>query len=366
MASVVFDKVSKTYPSGHKAVSDVSFSIAEHEFFVIVGPSGCGKSTLLRMVAGLEDISAGVINIGNRVINTLPPGRRNVSMVFQNYALFPHMSVFDNIAFGLKIRRVPKKQINTMVKDTADILGLSGVLTKRPKELSGGQRQRVALGRAIVRKPDVFLFDEPLSNLDAKLRAEMRTELMRIHTEFNTTALYVTHDQVEAMTLGDRICVLKDGMIQQIDTAENIYNKPANLFVGTFLGSPQMNVFKGTLIQKQGSPACRTGSTLLPFPTSIKNMPGQEGDTVFTGIRPEAMSLSPLPGTSAEIQGVVDMVEMIGGEALVHFTFENSRVTARTPAAGRPARGDTVRFFADPEALHVFDKTEKSVLAEQK
>ena len=288
MAEVILKNVCKIYEGGVKAVNSVSIDIHDKEFMVLVGPSGCGKSTTLRMIAGLEEISDGEIKIGERVVNDVPPKDRDIAMVFQNYALYPHMTVYENLAFGLKLRKFPKAEIDKRVKEAADILGIGDYLDRKPKALSGGQRQRVAVGRAIVRKPAVFLFDEPLSNLDAKMRVQMRAEINKLHTRLGTTMIYVTHDQIEAMTMGDRICVMKDGVIQQIDTPLNIYDKPANTFVAGFIGTPPMNIFKGTLVNEGGKFVFKSGpiSVALPADRNIA-IESYAGKDILFGIRPE-------------------------------------------------------------------------------
>src|SRR5215204_2622934 len=263
MAGVTFDDVAKVYPDGTRAVNDLDLEIEDGEFMVLVGPSGCGKSTALRMVAGLEDISEGVLRIGDRVVNHVPPRDRDIAMVFQSYALYPHLSVYDNIAFGLKLKKLPKAEIDTRVKEAARTLGLEEYLGRKPRALSGGQRQRVAMGRAIVREPQAFLMDEPLSNLDAKLRVQMRAEIRRIQTNLGVTTIFVTHDQTEAMTMGDRVAVMKKGHLQQVDTPQSLYDRPTNLFVGGFIGSPAMNMVEATLERQDGDLIARFGSSVL-------------------------------------------------------------------------------------------------------
>ncbi|MBI1337673.1 MAG: sn-glycerol-3-phosphate ABC transporter ATP-binding protein UgpC [Phycisphaera sp.] len=291
MARVVLKDVVKIYPGDVKAVDHFNLDIADREFVVFVGPSGCGKSTTLRMVAGLEEISGGTITIGDRVVNDVPPKDRDIAMVFQNYALYPHMSVYKNMAFGLKLRKVPKAEIDRKVRHAAKVLGIEHLLERKPKALSGGQRQRVAVGRAIVRDPACFLFDEPLSNLDAKLRVETRAELKRLHLDLQTTTIYVTHDQEEAMTLGDRVVVMKDGVIQQCDPPLEIYRHPVNRFVASFVGTPPMNFFTGSIIQKDGSLFFDEGSQLLAVPDWAKDeLQGKVGSPVVMGVRPEAFS----------------------------------------------------------------------------
>ncbi|MDE6001416.1 MAG: sn-glycerol-3-phosphate ABC transporter ATP-binding protein UgpC, partial [Clostridia bacterium] len=298
MANVSLKHIYKVYPNGTKAVNDFNMDIKDKEFIVFVGPSGCGKSTTLRMIAGLEDISAGELKIGDLIVNDMEPKDRDIAMVFQNYALYPHMTVYDNIAFGLRLRKLPKDEIHNKVVEAAEILGITEYLNKKPKEMSGGQRQRVALGRAIVREPKVMLLDEPLSNLDAKLRTQMRAEISKLHAKLQTTFIYVTHDQVEAMTMGTRIVVMKDGFVQQIDTPKNLYNYPANKFVAGFIGTPQMNFFEGTLLKKGdkvfiGFDASDSKIT-VPYPMLYKAKPAYlDGKTkVYIGLRPEDISLA--------------------------------------------------------------------------
>src|SRR5437764_477250 len=293
MAAITFDNVSKTYGDGFRAVSDLNLDVQDGEFVVFVGPSGCGKTTALRMIAGLEEVSEGDIRIGDRVVNNLPPGDRDVAMVFQNYALYPHMTVAENIGFALKLRKVPKKEAKKRIAETASIIGLTDHLDRKPKQLSGGQRQRVAMGRAIVRQPQVFLMDEPLSNLDAKLRVQMRAEISRIQRQLNVTTVYVTHDQVEAMTMGDRVAVLRRGVLQQFDAPQLLYERPANLFVASFIGSPAMNMVEATLDRNGDDIVCRLGSASFTLPADVvKQRPGLAnhlGKTIAVGIRPEAL-----------------------------------------------------------------------------
>ncbi len=290
MASLSLKNVCKVYPNGFEAVKDFNLEIADQEFIIFVGPSGCGKSTTLRMIAGLEDISSGELKIGDRIVNDVEPKDRDIAMVFQNYALYPHMSVYDNMAFGLKLRKVPKDEIDKMVKDAAKILDLTPLLDRKPKALSGGQRQRVAMGRAIVRNPKVFLMDEPLSNLDAKLRVQMRVEISKLHQRLGTTIIYVTHDQTEAMTLGTRIVVMKDGVIQQVDTPQNLYEKPQNLFVAGFMGSPQMNFLDATVEVNGDVASLKIAGHSIPLPPAKSKKlidGGYDGKVVTFGIRPE-------------------------------------------------------------------------------
>ena len=346
MGSITLRKVEKTYGFGSKAVKvihGVDVEIADGEFVVIVGPSGCGKSTLLRMVAGLEEITAGEIDIGGRVVNRLEPAERDIAMVFQNYALYPHMSVYDNMAYGLKIAKVPKAEIEQRVQKAAKILELGGLLERKPRELSGGQRQRVAMGRAIVRQPQVFLFDEPLSNLDAKLRAQTRLEIQKLHAELGVTSLFVTHDQVEAMTLAERMIVMNAGVMEQIGTPEDVYARPASTFVAGFIGSPPMNLLSG---RADGSRFTAGGQT-LGLPVSCP----RQGELVL-GIRPEHTALGPDTGWPA----VVEMVEMLGAERLVHCRLGSELFTVRMEGTrSATKRGDQVRLEASPEHVHWFD-----------
>jgi multiple sugar transport system ATP-binding protein len=329
VAEIVMDDVSKVYPDGTTAVSDLSLDIEDAEFIVLVGPSGCGKTTALRMVAGLESISHGTIRIGDTVINSVPPKERDIAMVFQNYALYPHMSVYDNMAFGLKLRKLPKEEINRRVRDAAGILGLDELLDRKPKALSGGQRQRVAMGRAIVREPKAFLMDEPLSNLDAKLRVQMRSEISRIQHELNVTTIYVTHDQVEAMTMGDRVAVIRKGMLQQIDTPQYLYDHPQNLFVAGFIGSPAMNMVEATLARTDGTASVAFADVHLAIPDDVfgarPELKGYEGRQVILGIRPEDMedaSLVSEAPADRRIRSEVILREALGADVLAHFMIK--------------------------------------------
>jgi multiple sugar transport system ATP-binding protein len=330
MAEIVLDHVSKVYGAGGpSAVSDLTLSIEDGEFIVLVGPSGCGKTTALRMVAGLESITDGTISIGDHVVNTVPPKERDIAMVFQNYALYPHMSVYDNMAFGLKLRKLPKDQIDRRVREAAKILGLEEFLERKPKALSGGQRQRVAMGRAIVREPKAFLMDEPLSNLDAKLRVQMRSEIARIQHDLSTTTLYVTHDQVEAMTMGDRVAVLRKGLLQQVDSPQYLYDHPNNLFVAGFIGSPAMNMVEGMLARSNGSFVTEFGGYRLAVPDDVfgsrPELKGYEGKQVIVGIRPEDMEDAELvPDAPADhrFSSSVLLREALGADVLVHFMIK--------------------------------------------
>jgi len=329
MAPVSFTKVGKLYRDGTRAVSDFSLDVADGEFMVFVGPSGCGKTTALRMVAGLEDITEGEIRIGGRVVNALHPRKRDVAMVFQNYALYPHMTVYKNIAFALKVRKTPPEEIKRRVEEAARILGLSGELKRKPAQLSGGQRQRVAMGRAIVRDPQVFLMDEPLSNLDAKLRVQMRAEIARIQRELGATTIYVTHDQIEAMTMGDRVAVLRKGELQQVDPPQRLYERPANLFVASFIGSPEMNLVEARLERADGGLACRVGGQVLGVPAElVQARPALDryvGETIGLGIRPEELQDAALTGDQhpdRRLRGKVMTIELLGSELLAHVEIE--------------------------------------------
>ncbi len=371
MAGVKFEHVYKRYGQTVDVIRDLNLQILDQEFLVLVGPSGCGKSTALRMIAGLEDISDGELFIGDRLVNDVAPKDRDIAMVFQNYALYPHMSVYDNMAFGLKLRHTAKSQIDSRVQQAADILGLTSYLRRKPKELSGGQRQRVALGRAIVREPQVFLMDEPLSNLDAKLRVQMRAEIARLHLRIRTTTVYVTHDQVEAMTMGDRIAVLNAGVIQQLGTPQELYDTPANLFVAGFIGSPAMNFFAARL-QRDGERAVmRVGEGAEARRLVLTGQPAErllghataEGREVVLGIRPEDMRAGE-GAVDTTLIGRVDVVEHLGNEQLVHLQVpgvlipegaETRAVTARLDPDVAIRPGDRVTLTVDTSKVHVFD-----------
>ncbi len=346
MAKVSFRRITKSY-ANLEVIHGVDMDVADGEFIVIVGPSGCGKSTLLRMVAGLEPITGGEIVIGERVVNTLEPKDRDIAMVFQNYALYPHMSVFDNMAYGLKIRRLPKADIEKRVQRAAEILELKPLLERKPRQLSGGQRQRVAMGRAIVREPAVFLFDEPLSNLDAKLRVQMRFEIQKLHRRLSTTSLYVTHDQVEAMTLAHRMIVMNAGRAEQIGTPMEVYENPQTLFVAGFIGSPAMNFIRG-----KGS---GNGAIALDNGGSVKTSTAraEAGRAITVGIRPE--HLLPANGADAFVTGNVEMVEQLGADTLVHIAHGNDVVIARLPHGVQPEVGSQFSVSADPSRVFLFD-----------
>ncbi|MCC6361060.1 MAG: ATP-binding cassette domain-containing protein [Phycisphaerales bacterium] len=376
MAQVALDKVSKVYPGGIRAVDAVSLNIADREFVVLVGPSGCGKSTTLRMVAGLEDISEGTISIGPRVVNDVEPKDRNIAMVFQNYALYPHMTVYRNMAFGLMLRRrhgfwdnplfallapgkyaaakTERQAIDTRVRDAAKMLGIEPLLNRRPKELSGGQRQRVAVGRAIVREPQAFLFDEPLSNLDAKLRVEMRAEIKRLHRRVQTTTIYVTHDQEEAMTLGDRVVVMKDGVIHQVATPFEVYEHPVNRFVAGFVGTPPMNFVEGRL-QAEGGELIFTGGEcrLAISPRQREKLANQSGKEVTLGIRPEM--LHPGEAAGATFKASVGVVEPLGDRVDLHLsTPKHPHLVCRVDARSAVKEGSAATFRVDMDRVHVF------------
>ena len=353
MATVTIRALNKKYDNGYHAVKDVDLEIRDKEFVVLVGPSGCGKTTTLRMVAGLEEVTSGEIRIGEQVVNNLPPMDRNIAMVFQNYALYPHKTVFDNMAFGLKMRGYPKAEIAQRVREAAGLLDIEPLLERKPRQLSGGQRQRVAVGRAIVRHPQVFLFDEPLSNLDAKLRVQMRVELKRLHERLETTAIYVTHDQVEAMTLGDRVVVMKDGRVQQIGAPLELYGQPANKFVAGFIGSPAMN-FVAVAISSDGRWAEAEGLR-LQVPERLR---AQGGRKLTLGVRPEALQLAngvDAGGSERGFVSKVDVMEPLGNEILLNFRAGGAPMVARVDPGARVKAHESVRFAVDPERLHFFD-----------
>ncbi len=362
MAGLSLQHIYKRYPNGFEAVKDFNLEIEDKEFIIFVGPSGCGKSTTLRMVAGLEEISEGTLKIGDRVVNDVEPKDRDIAMVFQNYALYPHMTVYDNMAFGLKLRKVPKDQIDKMVKEAAKILDLDKLLDRKPKALSGGQRQRVAMGRAIVRDPKVFLMDEPLSNLDAKLRVQMRIEISKLHQRLGATIIYVTHDQTEAMTLGTRIVVMKDGVVQQVDSPQNLYNNPGNLFVAGFIGSPQMNFLDAKVEVKGNDVILHVGSfpiKLAPAKAKALIDGGYAGKTVVMGIRPEDVHDSPdflAKSPETVVEATIRVYELLGAEVFLYFDVENFPMTARVNPATTARTGSVVKFALDAEKIHVFDK----------
>ena len=362
MASLSLKNICKVYPNGFEAVKDFNLEVEDQEFIIFVGPSGCGKSTTLRMIAGLEEISSGELKIDGRVVNDVEPKDRDIAKVFQNYALYPHMTVFDNMAFGLKLRKVPKDEIKKKVEEAAKILDLEKLLDRKPKALSGGQRQRVAMGRAIVRNPKVFLMDEPLSNLDAKLRVQMRSEIASLHNRLKATIIYVTHDQTEAMTIGTRIVVLKDGVIMQVDSPQKLYNEPNNLFVAGFIGSPQMN-FIDAVCKVEGERVTlnfEKTSVVLP-PAKAKKLidGGYNGKTVVMGIRPEDIGDSQI-----EIEAHKDAVfetdvtgyELLGSEVLLYFNVAGTAMTAKVDSRTTARMGDHITLAIDPEKIHCFDK----------
>jgi multiple sugar transport system ATP-binding protein len=390
LAGVGFEDVAKVYPDGTRAVNDLDLAIEDGEFMVLVGPSGCGKTTALRMVAGLEDISEGVIRIGERVVNHVPPRDRDIAMVFQSYALYPHLSVYDNIAFGLRLKKMPKDEIDRRVQDAARVLGLDPLLKRKPRALSGGQRQRVAMGRAIVRQPQAFLMDEPLSNLDAKLRVQMRAEIARLQNDLGVTTIYVTHDQVEAMTMGDRVAVMRKGELQQVAAPQELYDRPLNLFVGGFIGSPAMNVLEATLERADGGLAAVAGDQRIGLGDETLSvrpaLRSFEGKPVILGIRPEDLEDAALEEAASDqhLQGVVELTEALGSEVMVHFRIdatpattdetrelaedagatdledgvlagEGATLVGRFGARSRVKAGDQAKVAVDTRALHFFD-----------
>ena len=393
VAGIVLEDVTKVYGDGTTAVSDLNLDVRDGEFIVLVGPSGCGKTTALRMVAGLEGISEGTIRIGDRVVNTVPPKERDIAMVFQNYALYPHMSVYDNMAFGLRLRKLSKTEIDRRVREAAEILGLEEYLQRKPKALSGGQRQRVAMGRAIVREPKAFLMDEPLSNLDAKLRVQMRTEIARIQHDLQTTTIYVTHDQVEAMTMGDRVAVIRRGVLQQIDTPQFLYDHPCNVFVGGFIGSPAMNMVEATFRRTDGGGSVTFGGQTLELTGEVISahpaLADADGGQVIVGLRPEDMADAALGGDAppgTRIRSEVVLAEALGADVLVHFMVDaptvvtedvrdladdvgqealqavelgaragRSKFVARLSPRTEAAKGRQIELAVDVGRLHFFD-----------
>lgn len=366
MARLNLKKVEKIYPNGFKAVHGVDLEVRDGEFMVFVGPSGCAKSTLLRMIAGLESISGGELYIGDKLVNDLAPKQRGIAMVFQNYALYPHKTVYENLAFGLRLAGTPKAELEQRVRHAAKLLEMEHLLERYPKQLSGGQAQRVAVGRAIVKKPEVFLFDEPLSNLDAKLRAAMRVRLTELHRTLResgqpATVVYVTHDQVEAMTMGERICVLKDGVIQQVDTPTALYDHPANAFVASFIGSPEMNIVSAQLVADRGALTIQLGGQTLSLPNAKATaLNGRVGAVQF-GLRPEHISAAVrLQGDSVPVQGVLRFTEHMGSEVFVHFNVGELALSARVPADQLQGldgknRGDAHEFHVQLQRCHLFD-----------
>ena len=351
MSSITLSNVSKVFSDGYKAVDNFDLTIPDKEFVVLVGPSGCGKSTTLRMIAGLETVSSGEIYIADRPVNNVQPKDRDIAMVFQSYALYPDKTVYKNIAFSLERRKVPKKEIDSRVRDAAKILHIEHLLDRKPKALSGGQRQRVALGRAIVRNPAVFLFDEPLSNLDAKLRTQMRTEISLLHKRLGTTFIYVTHDQTEAMTMGDRIVVMDSGVIQQTDTPENLYRKPANIFVASFIGSPSMNFLEGTLERDEKGFYLRVGSDIIPTDKITLAMENHIGEKVKIGIRPEDITVE-TKGDS--LRGILKVQENLGSEAYIYIEYGDTLITAKSPHIIQKESGEETVFGIKISKIHIF------------
>ena len=362
MAGLSLRNINKVYPNGFHAVKDFNLEIEDKEFIIFVGPSGCGKTTTLRMIAGLEEISTGDLEIDGKRMNDVEPKDRDIAMVFQNYALYPHMTVYDNMAFGLKLRKVPKDEIDKMVREAAKILDLEALLDRKPKALSGGQRQRVAMGRAIVRNPKVFLMDEPLSNLDAKLRGQMRIEISKLHQRLGTTIIYVTHDQTEAMTLGTRIVVMSAGIVQQVDTPQALYDAPCNLFVAGFIGSPQMNFLDAVCKVDGDKVFLEVGKASIQL-TEAKAKKliegGYDGKKVVLGVRPEDVYdeeefIAASPNTVIESE--IRVYEMLGAEVYLYFDYEGANMTARVKPSTKARTGDVVKFALDAEKIHVFDK----------
>ena len=367
MSGVILKDVCKVYDGGALAVNHINLEIRDREFMVLVGPSGCGKSTTLRMIAGLEEISSGTISIGTHVVNNVPPKDRDIAMVFQNYALYPHKTVYDNMAFGLRLRKFPKADIDKRVRSAAEILGIEEYLNRKPKALSGGQRQRVAVGRAIVRKPQVFLFDEPLSNLDAKMRVQMRTEISKLHTRLETTMIYVTHDQIEAMTMGDRICVMKDGLIQQVDTPLNIYDRPANTFVAGFIGTPPMNIFRGVIRRQGNKLVFKNDNMEILLPDSWKEAAEKftERELLF-GIRPEDIGFDSSAAENSQlIHAKVEVIEPMGAETYLYLdapTDNGNTCIARVDAHKIVKVGETLSLPLRFDNAHLFDPESTRIL----
>jgi multiple sugar transport system ATP-binding protein len=365
MADVSLKNVCKIYPGDVKAVDNFELEVKDQEFIVLVGPSGCGKSTTLRMIAGLEEISAGTISIADRVVNDVPPKDRDIAMVFQNYALYPHMTVYDNMAFGLKLKKVAKAEIEKRVTEAAEVLSITELLKRRPKALSGGQRQRVAVGRAIVRQPKVFLFDEPLSNLDAKMRVQMRVEISKLHQRLSATMIYVTHDQVEAMTMGDRIVVMKDGLVQQVADPITLYDKPVNKFVAGFIGTPPMNFLDGSVSDVEGVLHFRNDAVDIPLPASWKDRLGSNTSSIVFGFRPEdvgSLQAEQLAG-APRITAKVEVVEPMGSESYVYLNTGAGSFIARVEAHRKCEVGQELDLPIMIDKAHLFDGvTEKSYL----
>ncbi|BEP27871.1 ABC transporter ATP-binding protein [Helicovermis profundi] len=354
MSNVILKKINKVYPNGFNAVKNIDLEIKDKEFMVLVGPSGCGKTTTLRMIAGLEEISDGELLIGEKTVNEVAPKDRNIAMVFQNYALYPHMTIYDNMAFGLKLRKYPKDKIKSKVENAASILGIEDLLKRKPKQLSGGQRQRVALGRAIVREPEVFLMDEPLSNLDAKLRVQTRSELIKLHNRLDTTFVYVTHDQTEAMTMGTRICVMNKGEIQQVDTPKNIYQNPTNTFVAGFIGSPQMNFMNSVIKEENGNVLIEYNGLKLPLTkemaSSVKDG-GYIGKEVLMGIRSENILID-----KGGFEVTVDVTELLGSEIYIYYSINGEQFIAKETHNMNFKIGDKITVSFDESKIHLFDK----------
>ncbi len=366
MASLQLKNIYKRYSGGVTAVTDFSLDIADKEFVILVGPSGCGKSTTLRMIAGLEEISEGELYIGDKLMNDVAPKDRDIAMVFQNYALYPHMTVFENMAFGLKLRKTPKDEIKKRVQEAARILDIEHLLERKPKALSGGQRQRVALGRAIVREPKVFLMDEPLSNLDAKLRVQMRSEISKLHQRLQTTFIYVTHDQTEALTMGTRIVVMKDGIMQQVDSPQELYNHPVNMFVAGFIGSPQMNFCDAVVVEENGAICVKFGSnTVALSPEKAEKAKEYIGQTVVMGIRPEDLyddSDSLEKFADYIVNADVEVTELMGAETYLYLVIDGINFVARVRPDSTAAINTTIKIALDPLKIHLFDKeTEKRI-----
>jgi multiple sugar transport system ATP-binding protein len=362
MAQVILKNVSKIYSEEKKVVDNVNLTVEDKEFVVLVGPSGCGKSTTLRMIAGLEEITEGEISIDGKVVNDQDPKDRDIAMVFQNYALYPHMTVYDNMAFGLKLRKHPKEDIKRRVAEAAKILGLEEYLDRKPKALSGGQRQRVAVGRAIVRHPKVFLFDEPLSNLDAKLRVQMRTEISKLHKKLNATMIYVTHDQTEAMTMGDKIVVMKDGVVQQIDTPLELYNEPQNQFVAGFIGSPSMNFIEGNLENKRGYKFTASDNLIVNLPEKFRALlASYDEKNVILGIRPEHFSLveSDNYNDNAFLLTEIEVLEPLGNETFLYFTINENQHIARVDSHTGIKAGDKIKLYINQDKIYLFGKNGK-------
>ena len=366
MASLSLKGIYKKYPGGVVAVSDFNLEIKDKEFVILVGPSGCGKSTTLRMIAGLEDITDGELYIGDRLVNDVAPKDRDIAMVFQNYALYPHMTVFENMAFGLKLRKIPKEEIKKRVDEAARVLDILHLLDRKPKALSGGQRQRVALGRAIVREPKVFLLDEPLSNLDAKLRAQMRTELSKLHLKLGTTFIYVTHDQTEAMTMGDRIVVMKDGLIQQVNNPQILYEKPCNMFVAGFIGSPQMNFIDSTISKSGFDLMIEFGNNKLKLPKDkAEKLADYAGKEVVLGIRPENIHNEEVYMKDLKeyiVKADVEVTELMGAETFLYLDICDNKITARVKPTSEIKAGDKIEVAFDLSRINVFDKETETTI----